>query len=226
MNPTSAELDPTLIPIPVHGKPALLTNALVSPPPSGNWALWKRLLSLPPFSTHYHPGAHSPLFHKQTHVPLLFVSCLQSLRCSPCTCARCPELPALQTPPEPPSGPRAGCAAKIKPGSSGNHLINYSKNYHLWDKFTAQSSLHTACHTTHAVCAQVTKSIHVCGFKNYNLHSRDMVHTPLQAPSVLRYKATSFLAQNKGKTPSLVSRSSKPALPALHRGTARPSEPA
>lgn len=56
-----------------------------------------------------------------------------------------------------------------------------------------------------------------------------MVNIPLQAPGVLLYEATSFLAQNKGKTASrftLQQTSNAHMLPALCGGTAGPNEPA
>lgn len=81
---------------------------------------------------------------------------------------------------------------------------------------TSQWSPHHSC------CVCPGDQQHPCAWFQ-ELQAWDMVHVPLQAPVVLLYKATSFLAQNKGKTPSLVSCG---RLPALHRGTARPSEPA
>lgn len=69
---------------------------------------------------------------------------------------------------------------------------------------TSQWSPHHSC------CVCPGDQQHPCAWFQ-ELQAWDMVHVPLQAPVVLLYKATSFLAQNKGKTPSLVSCGSKPA---------------
>lgn len=140
----------------VHRKPAFLPCTWVSPLQLLIWKLGSVETSVPP----------AALTAVLTCVPHCFTSKPGCLCCSGAAC-KAPgvlaPMPAVQLL----SALRTENTVRIKPCSSGN-LLTTTPKYHLWSKFTTQSSLHGGCHK-HWLCLGSQK--HVCGrFQKLNLH--------------------------------------------------------